>query len=177
MSIGSEADCKNAMKEVQADTYQVYSYSGYPPGCSFKFGEFSTRTTRVTWNGYSTGQSGSTIREICTDKGKLLRFLQLTKYTKLYLLSKISLQTSTLFFNLIDGFEPQLPLRPSDGCPKGTTGCYTFGCPNTCYCEDHCSWEKCFLATPPERCLSGTDGAWYWMFDEMYWTAGPKGKI
>ena len=84
MSIGSEADCKNAMKEVQADTYEVYSYWGYPPGCSFKFGLFIHRTSSVTWNGYSTGKTGSTSREICTEKGKLLRFLQLTKYTKFY---------------------------------------------------------------------------------------------
>ena len=51
--------------------------------------------------------------------------------------------------------------RPSEGCPEKTTGCYAPGCPATCYCEDHCSWQRCYLSHPPLACLDDIDGYWF----------------
>ena len=56
---------------------------------------------------------------------------------------------------------PGLIPRPSEGCPEKTTGCYAPGCPATCYCEDHCSWQRCYLSHPPMDCLDDIDGYWF----------------
>ena len=66
--------------------------------------------------------------------------------------------------------------RPSDGCPEGTDGCDSQGCPNTCFCADHCSWEKCYLYEPPPDCLAGIQGAWVKESSEDFWTATTRGK-
>ena len=41
----------------------------------------------------------------------------------------------------------------------------------TCHCEDHCSWYKCRLETPPSKCLEGTKGVWKWDKKSSYWVA------
>ena len=69
------------------------------------------------------------------------------------------------------------PLRPSHVCPKGTTGCNDFGCPDTCYCEDHCSWERCLLDIPPTECLIPWNRTWMWNNRHMYWYAKFPGNI
>lgn len=50
--------------------------------------------------------------------------------------------------------------RPSDGCPISTYGCDDHICPNTCFCEDHCSWHKCKLKTPPLSCIAQENRKW-----------------
>ena len=55
--------------------------------------------------------------------------------------------------------------RPS-GCPNGTLEGLT-----TCFCEDHCSWERCRLETPPYDCLPRTNTAWVWDSKKKYWVA------
>ena len=50
--------------------------------------------------------------------------------------------------------------RPSEGCPEKTIGCDAPGCPTTCFCEDHCSWERCSLTDPPMECLDDMNGEW-----------------
>ena len=62
----------------------------------------------------------------------------------------------------------------SDGCPENTRGCEEFSCPKTCYCSDHCSWERCTVSPPPETCLHGTDAMWHW--DYPWWSAKHAGK-
>ena len=57
----------------------------------------------------------------------------------------------------------------SSGCPENTRGCEEFSCPRTCYCEDHCSWERCTLSEPPQKCLHGTNAEWKW--DLRWWSA------
>ena len=59
-------------------------------------------------------------------------------------------------------------------CPENTYGCAGFGCPNTCYCEDHCSWEKCVLSEAPNSCGTDTNISWHW--NSMYWVAKIIGR-
>ena len=75
----------------------------------------------------------------------------------------------------IDGSEGIL--KSISECPKGTIECKEVGCSNTCYCEDHCSWEKCFLEVPPSQCLLGTSGGWKLNTRKMYWTAEVTGAL
>ena len=56
-------------------------------------------------------------------------------------------------------------------CPENTVGCYGFGCPNTCFCEEHCSWAKCRLEEPPKDCIETLGGVWVKNSVENYWTA------
>ena len=41
----------------------------------------------------------------------------------------------------------------------------------TCHCEDHCSWYKCKLDTPPLNCLEGENSFWQWDQKRNYWVA------
>ena len=66
---------------------------------------------------------------------------------------------------------------PSDGCPMGAYGCFDLVCPNSCYCEDHCSWKKCKLEDPPEGCLIHSDREWFYDEKNRYWKANLKGKF
>ena len=68
---------------------------------------------------------------------------------------------------------PSLVAPNSDGCTGITNGCTGFGCPKTCYCQDHCSWQKCTLLEPPEECLRDTNGSWQW--ESNYWVAEYNG--
>ena len=61
------------------------------------------------------------------------------------------------------------------GCPAYTRGCMSFGCPNTCYCGDRCSWERCTLTQPPEKCIQESHGTWLQNIESLYWTAETKG--
>ena len=56
--------------------------------------------------------------------------------------------------------------RPTDGCPINTIDGI-----DTCFCEDHCSWNKCRLAKPPNKCLENTVFEWKWNLVENHWTA------
>ena len=64
---------------------------------------------------------------------------------------------------------PDVPIPGADGCPKQTKGCNGLGCPNTCYCEDRCTWERCTLLKPPEECLRDTNSTW--KLGDEHWTA------
>lgn len=65
-----------------------------------------------------------------------------------------------------------IPKPEANGCPQGT-----FDGLNTCYCEDHCSWETCRLVDPPQNCLSKIAGevVWAWGSKQDAWVA--QGKI
>lgn len=67
-----------------------------------------------------------------------------------------------------------IPKPPADGCPKGT-----FDGLNTCFCEDHCSWETCRLLNPPQDCLSNivNEPVWAWNKQKQVWVAQSKYKI
>ena len=67
-----------------------------------------------------------------------------------------------------------VPTPSLEGCPQNTKGCNEFGCPNTCYCSDHCSWERCKISPPPLSCLYRTGSAWQW--SSRWWTAKKIGK-
>ena len=71
------------------------------------------------------------------------------------------------FFSITE--HKDVPIPSSDGCPENTRGCEEFSCPRTCYCEDHCSWERCTLSEPPQKCLYGTNAEWKW--DLRWWSA------
>ena len=64
-----------------------------------------------------------------------------------------------------------IPKPQADGCPQGT-----FDGLNTCYCEDHCSWETCRLLNPPQNCLSniGNVAEWVWNAKKDFWVAQSK---
>ena len=62
-----------------------------------------------------------------------------------------------------------------DGCPRQTKGCSEFGCPNTCYCEDRCNWERCKLSQPPKECLRNTNSTW--QQEDNHWTARSTGVL
>ena len=69
-----------------------------------------------------------------------------------------------------------IPRRTSDGCPNNMghrTFEYHIDFPpvDTCACEDHCSWDMCFLLHPPEECLCGTESKWYWDARLNAWVA------
>ena len=51
------------------------------------------------------------------------------------------------------------PKIPNRGCPHGT-----FKGKDTCFCEDHCSWEICRLMDPPNNCI--IEGKLFWKWDE-----------
>ena len=41
----------------------------------------------------------------------------------------------------------------------------------TCFCEYHCSWDKCRLEDPPNECLFGTQSKWFWDSNKNFWIA------
>ena len=57
-----------------------------------------------------------------------------------------------------------VPIRPNDGCPKGTIDGIS-----TCFCEDHCSWNVCRLKHPPMNCPMVM--SWQWYSEGMHWMA------
>ena len=73
---------------------------------------------------------------------------------------------------------PHHTFRTSDySCPKGAKP-FRVNQENpqaplfvTCNCEDHCSWYKCRLDTPPLNCLEGENSFWQWDEKRKYWVA------
>ena len=75
---------------------------------------------------------------------------------------------------------------PKAACPNGTvdysytpTGNYgdkhsgelphqTY---RTCYCEDYCNWDECYLVNPPNTCVTGTNRIWAWNANSAHWFA------
>ena len=59
------------------------------------------------------------------------------------------------------------------GCPKSTESCNGPHCsdPNNCFCEYHCSWQKCRLPEYPDNCLNALDYEWKWSSEQMFWMA------
>ena len=79
-------------------------------------------------------------------------------------------------------YQFNVPQRPNEGCPENTID-YHANCSTSavssceklekCFCEDHCSWDKCYLLEPPQRCLSGSkeESEWFWDSGNNYWVA------
>ena len=53
-----------------------------------------------------------------------------------------------------------IPVKPSGGCPSGTTDWNGV----MCCCGNSCCWDVCRWDYPPENCLSGLENA-VWMKD------------
>lgn len=72
-----------------------------------------------------------------------------------------------------------IPRLPVGGCPNNTYGCSGNDCnrPNSCFCEDHCSWETCRLVASPEECLKHVDSMWSWDAKKHFWVAQIGGMI
>ena len=64
-------------------------------------------------------------------------------------------------------------------CPLNTYGCQGSTCYNdrNCFCEPHCSWEKCRLFEKPEDCLNGVNSEWIWNSTHNFWVAQLKGIV
>ena len=95
------------------------------------------------------------------DCGIIVPFEHPTKFTCTNNL--INLHSLVVYLHFLSFFYqvvPGLLARPSEGCPETTSGCNAIGCPATCYCEDHCSWERCLLTDPPTDCFEDDNGAW-----------------
>ena len=45
-----------------------------------------------------------------------------------------------------------------------------------CYCEPFCSFDRCSLQKPPDRCLDGVDSKWVWSSDSKSWVAQLDGN-
>ena len=68
-------------------------------------------------------------------------------------------------------------LNPFEQCPDNTLSCDGFGCPNTCFCEEHCSWARCRLEVPPCDCIETLGGIWVKNSEENYWTVKFTGNL
>ena len=64
---------------------------------------------------------------------------------------------------------------PADGCPIGSYGCGDAICPNTCFCEDHCSWKKCKIRNPPLSCIENGNRKWDHDYHSNFWRASLDG--
>ena len=73
-----------------------------------------------------------------------------------------------------DVYQKLIPSVPKGKCPKGTYGCIEENCPDTCFCENHCSWAKCALYEAPAECLISVNSEWTWHFTKGYWVAQSK---
>ena len=72
-----------------------------------------------------------------------------------------------------------MPRPQSKKCPKSTQ--YKEGekrdekagekLDDTCSCGEHCAWDLCRLATPPDKCLQGTNSNWQWDKFKNAWVA------
>ena len=75
-----------------------------------------------------------------------------------------------------------VPEAPMNGCPNKKIQCEmpkeleSFVCPNTCYCEDHCSWQHCSLNDPPMECFDDIDGTWFRKNEGDPWVAKFNGN-
>ena len=81
-----------------------------------------------------------------------------------------------------------IPRPPLDGCTKNRIDCKCPGtmdltsgceqrhymwqrCHETCLCEEHCAWDKCYLIKPSPKCLDGTQSSWLFDYQKGYWVA------
>ena len=56
-------------------------------------------------------------------------------------------------------------LKPSTGCTKGS-----IDVGGRCYCEDHCSWERCKLTEKPnDSCVPTAQSKWDWDTENDFW--------
>ena len=79
------------------------------------------------------------------------------------------------FISLVDSDVIDLdliPRQPADGCYERSVKRLHF---STCTCQDHCRWDICRLADPPNECLFGTGGNWIWASREKTWIAQVTG--
>ena len=69
--------------------------------------------------------------------------------------------------------KPPLPIE----CPSNTYGCSGDSCnrPQSCFCEEHCSWEICRLVEYPEMCLKDVNSFWNWDATKLGWVAQIEG--
>ena len=65
--------------------------------------------------------------------------------------------------------------RPTNGCPVGTYGCEDVICPNTCFCEEHCSWNSCKLKNPPMSCIFHANSKWEYDHHTHFWRRSSEG--
>ena len=75
-------------------------------------------------------------------------------------------------------YQGYIPKRPKYGCPANTYGCTGNDCshPEKCFCEEHCSWDKCRLFGNPTNCLKKS--GWIWDSVQHFWVAQVgEGKI
>ena len=72
-----------------------------------------------------------------------------------------------------------IPRRPLGGCSANTYGCSGNDCnrPQSCFCEEHCSWETCRLVDSPGRCLKHVESTWIWDAKKHFWVAQLGGMI
>ena len=81
---------------------------------------------------------------------------------------------------------------PSEGCPLGSYGFGIHDCgfdvrdpnayvqcdaPDTCFCEDHCSWKRCKIDKPPQSCLTHAKREWVYIPEGQYWRTNLRGKF
>ena len=65
-----------------------------------------------------------------------------------------------------------IPSPPLDGCPTRTLSFYdSSNRSSSCYCEDHCKWDKCSLLAAPQSCLLDINGTCAWNPYENHWVA------
>ena len=77
-------------------------------------------------------------------------------------------------------YQGYIPKRPKYGCPKNDYGCTGNDCshPEKCFCEEHCSWDKCRLFKYPTNCLKNVRSGWIWDSVQNFWVAQVgEGKI
>ena len=99
-------------------------------------------------------------------------------YLLCYIMQVVLIQIPTHAFNFLGPVRHNIiPLPNENGCPKGTIGCSNGRCPSTCYCEDHCSWERCVLEEATPSCLASVSSKWTWESDGMYWVAQFSGNM
>ena len=71
-----------------------------------------------------------------------------------------------------------VPNLSEQSCPSNTYGCLGNNCNGlqTCFCEEHCSWEFCRLVQAPKECLEETKSDWTWDAKKLSWVAQRRGK-
>ena len=67
-----------------------------------------------------------------------------------------------------------IPLPDGKKCPKDTQykeNKVGRDLVKTCSCEEHCAWDLCRLAIPPDECLCGSGSQWQWDTFKNAWIA------
>ena len=107
--------------------------------------------------------------------------LQSLYNTKDFWLTYVGFLNICVYFKAINGtsINNLILRRPGNGCPKNTYGCVGKSCNSleTCFCEEHCSWETCRLVESPKECLHGMSSIWIWDTQRMLWVAHKSGIV